>query len=92
MSLKVVKSIFRKNPGVLGPQHASSWSNLNVHNDRVESPPSPPWQIGLKMSLTKTVIQKEIQRSSSGDENDTDIDDQNEGIINPQKPIFKTHL
>ena len=55
-------------------------------------PPLPPWQIGLKMSLTKTVIQKEIQRSSSGDENDTDIDDQNEGITNPQKPIFKTHL
>ena len=35
---------------------------------------------------------KVIQRSSSGDENDTDIDDQNEGITNPQKPIFKTHL
>ena len=44
------------------------------------------------MSLTKTVIQKEIQRSNSGDKNDTDIGDQNEGIINPQKPIFKTHL
>ena len=40
----------------------------------------------------KNCHQKEIQRSSSWDENDTDIDDQNEGITNPQKPIFKTHL
>ena len=42
----------------------------------------------VKDEFDKNCHQKEIQRSSSGDENDTDIDDQNEGIINPQKPIF----
>ena len=52
----------------------------------------PSWHIGLKMSFEKNLIQKEIQRSSSGDENDTNIDDQKEGINNPPKSIFKTHL
>ena len=55
-------------------------------------PPPSPMANRVKDEFDKNCHQKEIQRSSSGDENDTDIDDQNEGITNPQKPIFKTHL